>query len=307
MITFPDPRSNASTSSSRRLGWKAQTDLLGWLFLLPAIFVFGMFSWYPIVSGLVFSFQKINLVDDPIWVGWKNFQFVVNDPLFVTAWKNTLQFALLGLLLGYLVPLILAILVNEARHAKWYFRAAFYLPVVLPPIVTVFLWQWIMSPGPGLLNQVLSFIGLEPMAWLQSKDTAMLSLVIISTWANAGSTMLIYLAALQGIPPTLYDAAELDGASLWRRLIDITVPQVRFVMLIMLILQIIGTMQVFTEPFVLTKGGPANATVTVMLLIYRYAFQFGNYGAASALGFILFVVLAAFSGLYMWLTRRLTR
>ncbi|HEV2107942.1 MAG TPA: sugar ABC transporter permease, partial [Thermomicrobiales bacterium] len=144
----------------------------------------------------------------------------------------------------------------------------------------------------------------EGQPWLQSPDTAMLSLVIVATWTYAGGTMLIYLAALQGVPAHLYDAAEVDGANIWRRLLDITLPQMRFILMILLVLQIIGTMQVFTEPFVLTDGGPANATVTVMLLLYRYAFQYGNYGAASALGLILFAVLVAFSLLYLWLTRR---
>lgn len=288
----------------KRPSWKS--DIAGWMFLLPALLAFGLFSWYPIVRGLTLSFQKVNLVDPPKWIGFDNFRFVLNDPLFFTAWKNTLQFTLLGLLFGFAVPFVLAMMVNEARHARWYFRLAFYLPVVHPPIVTVFLWQWIMAPGPGLLNQIVTFFGFESQGWLQQRDTAMPSLVVISTRANAGATMLIYLAALQGIPASLYDAAELDGASLWRRIKDITFPQVRFVMLILLILQIIGTMQVFTEPFVLTKGGPANATITVMLLLYRYAFQFGNYGAASALGFMLFLVLVAFSAVYLWLTRRMT-
>ncbi|CAA9562885.1 MAG: N-Acetyl-D-glucosamine ABC transport system, permease protein 1 [uncultured Thermomicrobiales bacterium] len=275
-----------------------------YLFLLPALLAFALFAWYPIVRGLIVSFQEVNLVDPPRWVGLENFRQLIDDPLFVTAWANTLRFAGLGLLLGYAVPFVLALAINEVRHLRWYFRLAFYLPVVLPPIVAVYLWQWILDPGPGLANQILGWFGVDPQPWLQSSDTAMLSLVIVATWSYAGSTMLIYLAALQGVPAHLYDAAEVDGANLLRRLFDITLPQLRFILLIMLVLQIIGTMQVFTEPFVLTDGGPANATVTVLLLLYRYAFQYGNYGAASALGLMLFVVLVAFSLLYLWLTRR---
>lgn len=278
--------------------------LTGYLFLLPALLVFTLFSWYPIFRGLVLSFQRVDLVNPPTWIGWDNFRLLLNDPLFLVAWKNTAQYALLALLLGYLVPFVLAVAINEARHFQAYFRLAFYLPVVLPPIVSIFLWQWIYDPGPGLANTILGWFGVEPQPWLQSPDTAMVSLVILSTWSYAGGTMLIYLAALQGIPASLYDAAEVDGASLWRRFLDITLPQMRFIMLITLILQIIGTMQVFTEPFVLTDGGPANATLTVMLLLYRYAFQYGNYGAASALGLILFVVLVALSSVYLWVTRR---
>ncbi len=273
-------------------------------FLLPALLLFALFSWYPIVNGMILSFQRVDLVRPAEWVGLANFRTLLDDPLFYRAWRNTGQFALYGLLLGYLVPFVLAVAINEARHLQSYFRLAFYLPVVLPPIVTVFLWQWIYDPGAGLANTALGWVGIGPQPWLQSPDTAMLSLVILATWGNAGATMLIYLAALQGIPSSLYDAAEVDGASLWRRFLDITLPQMRFIMLITLILQIIGTMQVFTEPFVLTDGGPANATLTVMLLLYRYAFQYGNYGAASALGLMLFGALVVLSLLYLWATRR---
>lgn len=301
-----DSRLAVSNPSTPRASWKVRLgrNLTGYLFLLPALLAFAIFAWYPIVRGLILSFQRVNLVDPAEWIGLSNFRLLFNDPLFWTAWRNTLRFTLLGLLLGYLVPFVLALVINEVRHVRWYFRLAFYLPVMLPPIVAVYLWQWIYDPGPGLANQILTSVGFEQQAWLQSTDTAMLSLVIIATWSYAGSTMLIYLAALQGIPAHLYDAAEIDGASMWRRLLDITLPQMRFILLILLVLQIIGTMQVFTEPFVLTDGGPANATITVMLLLYRYAFQYGNYGAASALGLMLFVVLVAFSLLYLWLTRR---
>lgn len=297
-------------SAARRVGqsaaWRAKLGrhVTAYLFLLPALLAFAFFAWFPIVRGLIVSFQRVDLVHPPVWVGLDNFRTLVNDPLFFQAWRNTFHFVWLGLLLGYLVPFVLAIAVNEVRHARWYFRLAFYLPVVLPPIVSVFLWQWIYDPGAGLANTALGWLHLPQQQWLQSADTAMLSLVIVATWSYAGSTMLIYLAALQGVPAHLYDAAEVDGASLWRRLRDITLPQMRFILLIMLVLQIIGTMQVFTEPFVLTGGGPANATITVMLLLYQYAFQYGNYGAASALGLMLFAVLVVFSVIYLWLTRR---
>lgn len=286
------------------MGGLVRRQLVAYGFLLPALLLFALLSWYPIVQGLILSFQRVDLVRPAEWVGLANFRLLLDDPLFYQAWRNTAQFALIGLLLGYLVPFILAVAINEARHLQSYFRLAFYLPVVLPPIVTVFLWEWIYNPGSGLANTALGWIGIGPQSWLQSPDTALLSLVILATWSNAGATMLIYLAALQGIPSSLYDATEVDGASLWRRFLDITLPQMRFIMLITLILQIIGTMQVFTEPFVLTDGGPANATLTVMLLLYRYAFQYGNYGAASALGLMLFAALVAFSLVYLWVTRR---
>lgn len=287
-----------------RRGRRFGQHLTAYAFLLPAIVLFALFAWYPAVYGFVLGFQRVNLVDPPQWAGLANFRQVLADPLFFRAWRNTLQYVGLGLLIGFPTPLLLAVAINEMRHLGGYFRLMFYLPAMLPPIATLFLWRWIYDPGPGLANTVLQALNLPPQPWLQSPQTAMLSIVIITTWAGLGGSMLIYLAALQGVAGELYEAAELEGASPWQRLVHITLPSIRFVVLAMLILQFIGTMQVFTEPFVLTDGGPANATETVALLLYRYAFQYGNYGAAGALGLILFAVLVTLSLLYFRVTRR---
>lgn len=280
-------------------------DLAGYLFLLPALLIFGLFVWYPIVLGFIMSFQSIDLIGPASWVGWTNYRHVFNDPLFGVAWRNTLAFTLYALLFGYLVPIVLALFVNEMRHGKGFFRLAFYLPVMLPPIVTVFLWRWIYNPDSGLLNALLSLLHLPQGLWLETPSTALPALMVIATWSAAGSTMLIYLAALQGVPASLYEAAEIDGASIWRRLWSITLPTIRPIMLLMLILQIIGTMQVFTEPFTITSGGPQNATMSILLLIYNYAFQNADFGGASALGVMLFLVLAVFALIYMRMTNRM--
>ncbi len=295
------------TASKTLLHWfySAKNNLIAYLFLLPALLIFSFFSWYPIIRGLILSFQKVNLIDPPVWNGIQNFRLLFLDPSLAVAWKNAAYYTFLGLLIGYFVPLILAVLINDVQHGKSFFRLAFYLPVILPPMATLILWKMgLYNSDWGLLNMGLKSLGLERILWLDSKQWAMPSLVIFSTWANAGGTVLIYLAALQGVPAHLYDAAEIDGANLWQRFLNITLPQIRGVMLIMFVLQIIGTMQVFTEPFVMTGGGPANATLTIIMLIYRQAFSYGNYGVASALGFLLFVVLVLFSGLYLWLTRK---
>lgn len=277
----------------------------GYLFLLPALLAFGLFVWYPIVLGIVMSFQSVDMINPAIGVGWKNYQHVISDPLFGIAWRNTLAFTVYALLFGYLVPLVLALLINEMRHGRGFFRLAYYLPVMLPPIVTVFLWRWIYNPDSGLLNALLSLVHLPEGLWLETPGTALPALMVVATWSSAGSTMLIYLAALQGVPASLYEAAEIDGASIWRRLWHITLPTIRPILLLMLILQIIGTMQVFIEPFTLTGGGPQNATMSVLLMIYNYAFQQADFGAASALGVILFLALAVFALIYMRITNRL--
>ena len=283
----------------------ARRNLAGMLFLLPAILIFGFFVWYPIFYGFVLSFQKNAFYGAPTFAGWQNYLFVLHDPLFWTAWRNSAQYALYGLLIGYLLPIVLAIAINELRRGTGYFRLAFYLPVIIPPLVTAFLWRYMYTHDGGLVNSLLAVVHIAPQPWLQSPSTAMASLVIVTTWANMGGTVLIYLAALQGIPAQLYEAAELDGASIWRRIWNITLPQIRGMMLILLLIQIIATVQVFTEPFTLTGGGPDLSTMTVLLLLYNYAFNSGNFGAASALSVILFLVLVVLSLGYFGITRRL--
>lgn len=278
-----------------------------YLFLIPAILIFSLFVWYPIILGFVMSFQNVDLLGASTWIGWKNYQYIFKDPLFATAWRNSLMFTLYALLFGYAIPLILALVINEMRHARGFFRLAFYLPVMLPPIVTAFLWRWIYSPDGGLLNALLALIHIPSNLWLESTQTALPALMVVATWGAAGTTMLIYLAALQGVPASLYEAAEVDGANLWSRLWHITLPSIRPIMLLMLILQIIGTMQVFIEPFTITGGGPQNATMSLILLIYNYAFQQADFGKASALGAILFLVLALLALIHMRLTRNATQ
>ncbi|HXR66193.1 MAG TPA: sugar ABC transporter permease [Ktedonobacteraceae bacterium] len=297
--------SQEDMSFSQRLKRGMRHNLSGYLFLLPALLIFALFVWYPIIQGFIMSFQSIDMINPPAWVGWENYRQVLTDPLFAVAWRNTLAFTLYALLFGYMIPVILALVINEMRHGKAFFRLVFYLPVMLSPIVTVFLWRWIYNPDSGLLNALLSLVHIPGGLWLENPGTALPSLMVVATWSSAGSTMLIYLAGLQGVPASLYEAAEIDGASLWRRLWSITLPTIRPIMLLMLILQIIGTMQVFIEPFTITNGGPVNSTTSVLLLIYNYAFQNADFGGASALGVMLFLVLAVFALIYMRMTNSL--
>jgi multiple sugar transport system permease protein len=273
-------------------------------FLSLALVVFAIFSWWPIVRGVVLSFQQVDFVTSPDWVGWENFERLFADPLFGVAWRNTLYFTVLALLIGFGVPFLTAVVLNELRHAKGYFRLLVYLPVMLPPVVTALLWKWFYDPGPGLFNSVLRGLGLPTAQWLDSSSTSMISLVLVITWANMGSATLIYLAALQTIPGELYEAADLDGAGIVEKVRHITIPQTRFVILMLLLLQVVATMQIFTEPFIMTGGGPEESTVTVLLLLYRYAFYYNDFGTASALSLILFAVLGVFSFLYLELTRK---
>ncbi|MEE1839939.1 sugar ABC transporter permease [Streptomyces sp. NPDC007076] len=289
--------------TQRRRGTGARKQLTAWLFLVPALLVFGLFAWWPIVRSLLISFQKTNLVEPAVWVGLDNFRTLFDDPLLGTAIGNTLFFVVLGLLIGFPAPLILAAIMSTVRRGAGVYRFLVYLPVVIPPVVAILLWKWFYDPGSGLFNNVLGKIGLGPYSWLESSDSAMLSLVLEATWAGMGGAVLIYLAAMVGIPGELYEAAEVDGAGIWRRIWHVMLPQLRSVIGLLLLVQLINTVQVFTEPYIFTGGGPENSTLTVLLLIFRYAFQDGEYGQAAALSFLMVLTLALLSAVYLRATR----
>ncbi len=296
------------TRPRRRVRIRLTRDGLGTaLFLMPLLVVFGLFAWFPMARAVVMSVQETNLVSPPTWVGLDNFSRVLADPQLGIAVRNTAWFAILALIFGFPVPIILAVLMSEVRRGRGLYTALAYLPVVIPPVVSVLLWRFFYDASThGVFNSILGSVGLGPLPWLQNADSAMPSIVIESTWANAGATVIIYLAALVAVPSDLYDAADVDGASIWRKIWHVTLPQLRSVLLITLILQLIATAQLFTEPLLFTGGGPNNGTLSVLLLIYRYAFQNslgGDYGMAAALSLMLAAFLAIFTAGYYRLTR----
>ena len=315
-MTLPEQRAAAEDSpppavrrSRRRspLTWFRGGGLANLLFVLPMLFVFIFFSWSPIVQSVIMSLQKTNLIVSE-WVGFDNYLAVIGDPELGRAVINTLWFAVLALLFGFPLPLLMAVLMSEVRRGKGIYSALAYLPVVIPPVVAVLLWKFFYSADPsGVFNTVLGFVGIPPQPWIQDAVQAMPSLVLEATWAGAGGSIIIYLAALLGVPPELYDAAEVDGAGIWKKIWHVTLPQLRGILFIMLILQVIATAQVFLEPFLFTGGGPAGATKTVLLYIYDKAFRNslgGDYGEATAVSVLLAIVLALLSWLYFTLTDR---
>jgi multiple sugar transport system permease protein len=278
------------------------------LFLLPMLLIFGLFSWWPILRTGVMSFQHTNLVEPAQWIGLENFRNVLHDPLLPVAIRNTAYFAGLAFVFGYPVPLLMAVIMSDARRLRGLFSMLAYLPVVVPPAVAVLLWRFFYDASPsGVFNSVLGKLGVGPVPWLESSHAVMPALVLEATWAAAGGTVIIYLAALVSVPPELYDAAEADGAGVFRKIWHVTLPHLRGIMLITLILQIIGTAQVFLEPYLFTDGGPDNSSLTVLLLIFNYAFGSttggGDYGSATALSLMLAVALAILSFIYFRVTR----
>jgi multiple sugar transport system permease protein len=287
-------------------GRKLQNNLTGYAFLIGAVVCFALFSWYPMVRGVVMSLQR-SRAGVTTWVGLDNYQRIVNDPSFWTAWKNTLYFTVLALVFGYAVPFFVAILLNELRHAKGYLRALVYLPVMLPPASALFLFKYYAyDPSEaGLFNAILKALHLPTSQWTQSTTMTMPAMVLASTWMNMGAAVLIYLAALQNIPGELYEAAEMDGAGIWRRIVSVTIPQTRLILSLMAMLQIVATMQLFIEPLILANGaGTQDSATSVAYLIYQHGFFQNDLNGAAALGVIMLVVLAGFSAAYVRLTSK---
>ena len=287
----------------RRTRRKVLDHLTGHAFLLGAVVCFAFFSWYPMVKEIIMSFQRTRR-GVTTWVGWTNYERIWDDPSFGAAWRNTLTFTVLALLLGYAVPFFIAIVLNEFRHAQGYLRALVYLPVILPPTAGLLLFKYLYDPSDaGILNFLLTRIGLPPLQFVQSPDTTMLSLVIASTWLNMGGAILIYLAALQNIPGDLYEASELDGAGILRRVWHVTIPQTRLILSLMFLLQVVATMQFFIEPLILAGGnGVQDSATSLVYLMYQHAFKLNDLNGAAALGVMLMLVLLVFSALYLRLT-----
>lgn len=290
------------TARWQQIRWRNQ--LTAYLFLAPALFVFAVFAWLPILKTVIFSFQNVNINGDSTWVGLDNIQRMLSDPAFGIAWGNALQFALLSISMGFFIPIFVAIMVGEMRRGKAFFRLVYFLPSVIPITISLLIWRLIYKVDGGFLNGLIGLLNIPPQAWLQDPKLVKAAIILILTWANFGSTLLIYIAALQDIPADYYEAAELDGANPFQRIRSITLPQLYPLMIMTFILQIIAVAQIFTEPFLLTQGGPGTATLTPVLIIYRKAFLNGDFGLASAWSLSLIIILAIFSAIYLRFTRR---
>lgn len=263
-----------------------------YLLISPWLIGFLVFVLGPMLASLYFSFTEWNLLKPPAWIGARNYVRMANDPLIAQAFKVTALFTLVYVPLELIGGLGLALLLNQKVRGMRAFRTMFYLPSVVSGVAYVVLWMWIFHPRAGLLNTILGFIGIEGPTWLASPDWALPAIVIMSLW-GLGRTMVIYLAGLQGIPQQLYESAALDGANGWRQFWAITLPLLTPTIFFNLVLSIIATSQTFTQAFVATNGGPLDSTLFYVLYLYRQAFQNFRMGYASAMAWVLFVVILA--------------
>jgi multiple sugar transport system permease protein len=268
--------------------WKKH--IWGYLFLVPAIAIFFLFLWMPIGKGIVFSFYKIDFVKGDSFVGWANYTKIFKDAEVMISVKNTLYYMVLGVLIGFWIPILFAIAISEMRRLQGFARVAAYLPYVVPFVVLYGLWRWLYDPV-GPLNAFLEKLGFNQVLFLTDKAWSMVSIVFMETWQSFGSAMLIYLAAIMSVPRDWYEAAEIDGAGVWKRIRHITLPAIKNQIILLFLLQLIATSQGFQTQFAMLDGGPNNSTLTYALLVQRYAFNRQDYGSASALGVLMFIVL----------------
>jgi len=275
----------------------------GYLFLVPAIAIFIVFLWVPIIKGMVYSFYHIDFVKGNTFVGFANYKTVFQDPVVRTAVVNTLYYMFLGLVIGFWVPCAFAVAISEMRRFQGFARIAAYLPNIVPFVVLYGVWRWLYDPV-GPLNAVLMKIGIGQILFLTDKAWSMISIVVMETWQSFGAAMLIYLAAVLGIPRDWYEAAEIDGAGVWQRIRYITLPSIKNVMVLLLLLQLISTSQGYQTHLALLDGGPNNTTLTYALHIVKYAFTRLDFGAASAMGVLMFFVLVGLAVIQHKLSNR---
>lgn len=296
----------STNSWMNRLIFRLTNQAVAYLFLLPALLIFALVAWYPMGRAFQMSFQDVKLRGDSTWVGLDNFRLMEHDPALTDVWNNSLEFAWWSILLGYTLPVVLAILIREMRIAKGFFRVVYFLPTVVPVSIAVIIWRFIYDPDAGFLNELLKIFGINSQLWLQDPSLVKPAIVAVMTWGAFGTTTLIYLSNLQEIPVELYEAAELDGASPLRRIRHITIPHLAPMMSLMFILQVLAVVQVFTEPFLLTKGGPGRESLTPVLHIYNRAFMRMDIGYASAWSVVLVIFLMIFSSVYQTVNRHFT-
>ena len=265
-------------------------NVVGYIFIAP--FILGFLFWFliPALTSIWLVFQDWNMIRPPEFAGLDNFRKILSDKLFWQALKVTTFYTVISVPLSMVLAFLLALLMNTKVRGITVFRTIYYLPSIVPAVANAVLWAWILNSDFGLLNALLHAIGLPKVLWLQKPAWALPALILMSLWGLGGS-MVIYLAGLQGIPQVFYEAAEIDGAGRWHKLRHVTLPLMSPVIFFNLVMGIIGTFQVFTAGYLITDGGPQNATLFYVLYLYRNAFQYLEMGYAAALAWVLFFII----------------
>lgn len=285
-----------STVKRRFWTFSRKEALAAYLFVSPFIIGFLVFTLFPMLFSIYMSFSEWDIARPPVWVGLQNYQAMFSDKVLGQAWYNTLFFVIFSVPLTLAFSFALALLLNRKMKAGGVWRTVFYLPAVMPAVATTILWLWIFTKDFGLLNYILSPLGLPKISWLGDPNYTKISLIIMSLWQAGGGTVIL-LAALKNVPQELYEAAMIDGANSWQRFRHITIAMVSPALFFQLIISMIGALQMFTQTYVLagrnqnSPGGPRNSLMFYVMYLYLNAFRYFNMGYASAMAWVLFFVI----------------
>ncbi len=280
------------------------------MFLAPALTAIAVFFGIPVIGALIMSFTDFDIyalgnLSVVRFVGFENYTRILETPLFWTALKNTFYFVLVGGPLSVGASLGAALMVSSRlARFKSFFRTVYFLPVVTSLVAVAVVWRYLFHPAHGLLNYVLSWFGVATIDWLGNPDVAMPAIILLAVWKNFGYNMMIFIAGLQNIPDDLYEASYIDGAGAWKQFVNITIPMLAPTTIFVVIITIIGYFQLFAEPYVMTQGGPLNATTSIVLLMYEQGFRWWSMGFAAAIAFVLFAIILLFTLLQLYLRRR---
>jgi multiple sugar transport system permease protein len=291
-----DVAGRGSAPVAPRHGWRQ--DLVGWSFAAPFVILFGIFLALPILAALLFSFTSFGLRDitNPIGasvVGVDNYARLLSDAKFWKSLGNTAYFVLVGVPLTLILGLVIANALSRGiTRFRTAFRVGYYLPVITSIVAIAVVWRFLLNPDVGLINILLRNIGITGPDWLANKTLAMPAIIAMAVWRNLGFAMVVFVAGMQAIPPMLYEAAAIDGAGRWQSFRYVTLPMLRPTILFMLVITTIGYLQLFEEPFVMTDGGPLDATLSVTMYMYQQGFEFFHQGYAAAIAYVLFVIVA---------------
>ncbi len=282
----------------------------GWLFAAPALTVIGLFFGLPVIAALALSLTDFDIyaLADPgnlRFVGLGNYAGLLQNPLFWKSLGNTLYFVIVGVPLSVAMSLGAALLLHsKAGRLKPFFRTAYFAPVVTTVVAVAVIWRYLFHTKYGLVNWGLSAFGIDAIDWLGDPRWAMPTIILFAVWKNFGYNMIIFLAGLQSIPEDLYEAARIDGANTWKQFRHVTLPMLGPVLLLVSILTMAGYFQLFAEPYVMTQGGPLESTKSVLYLMYEEGFKWWNLGNASAVAFLLFLLMVATTSGLLWFARR---
>ena len=299
------PELESSLTRRRHRLVRGKRDLSAWVLVVPSLLVFVIFNWEPLISSIVLSLYETRGYSAVEFHGLRNYELIFTDSAFRAALWNSFEYTFWSLIIGFLFPIVVAIIINEMIHLKSFFKFAVFFPTMVPTMAASLLWLFLFHPGQGgILNGLLNVFGLGPSSWLQNSDLSIPLIVFTMTWRGFGGAVIIYLASLQGVNHELYEAADIDGAAIRHKVRHITIPTIMPIIAILLIMQIIGVFQVMAEPLAMTDGGPNNASLSLMLQSYNYAFRYFQAGRSMAVGVITFLVLMVLNVFYFSFKKR---